>query len=164
VRCCARRRCGLHAWKTVRAIRILHHAYQLSAVGDRSTAPEPLVWKTPAFGGSSDTESIRVERDDGDQGLPSDPVGHRSMEHVPPPPRSASPQQNEVSVLFLGDPDDFINRSAHGHHRVYAGLTPWWNQVVELPARFLTQVVADELLLKRRPEVISARIDNVAEV
>ena len=75
----------------MRAIRILHHAYQLSAVGDRSTAPEPLVWKTPAFGVSSDTESIRVERDDGDQGLPSDPFGHRSAEHVPPPSPSASP-------------------------------------------------------------------------
>jgi hypothetical protein len=86
------------------------------------------------------------------------------MEHVPPPPRSASPQQNEVSVLFLGDPGDFINRSAYGHHRMYAGLTSWWNQGIKLPARFLTEVAADELLLKGRPEVVAARIDNVAEV
>jgi hypothetical protein len=155
--------CGLQAWKTVRSIHILHHADQLSAVGDRSTAPHTLVWNTPASGVSSHAEIIGVERDDGDQGLPSDPVGHRSAEHVPPPSPSASPQQNEVSVLFLGDPDDFINRSTHGHHRVYAGLTSWWNQGVELPARFLTEVAANELLIEPRPEVLSARIDHVTE-
>jgi hypothetical protein len=132
-------------------------------VGDCSTVPDLLVWNTPAFGVSSDAENIRVERDDGDQGLPSDPVGHRSAEHVPPPSPSVSPQQNEVSVLFLGDPDDFLNCSAHCHHRVYAGLPPWWNQGLELPARFLTKVAANKLLIEPRPEGISARIDYVTE-
>jgi hypothetical protein len=122
-----------------------------------------LVWNTPAFGVSSHAEILGGERDDGDQGLPSDPVGHRSPEHVPPPSPSASPQQNEVSVLFLRDADDFIDRSAHGHHRVDAGPTSWRNQGVEFPARFLTEVAANELLIGPRPEVLSARIDNVPE-
>ena len=147
----------------MRGIRILHHAYQLSAVRNRSIAPDPLVWNTPAFGVSSDAEIIRVERDDGDQGLPSDPVGHRSAEHVPPPSPTVSPQQNEVSVLFLSDPDDFLNRSARGHHRVYAGLPSWWNQGVELPARFLTKVAANKLLIERETGRISARIDHVPQ-
>src|SRR4029453_15318509 len=106
---------------------------------------------------------IVVKRDDGDQGLPSDPVGHRAAEHVPPPSRSASPQQNEVSMLFLGDPDDFINRSARGHHRVDTGPASWRDQGIELPARFLTEVAANELLIEPRPEVLSARIHQVAE-
>jgi hypothetical protein len=147
----------------VRAIRILPHACQLSAVGDRSSAPDPLVWNTPAFGVSADAEIIGVKRDDGDLGLPSDPVGHRSVEHVPPPSPSASPQQNEISMLFMSDPDDFLNRSARGHHRVDAGLTSWRNQGFELPARFLTEVAANELLIEPRPEVLSARIHQVAE-
>jgi hypothetical protein len=46
---------------------------------------------------------------------------------------------------------------------VYAGLTSWWNQGVELPARFLTEVAADELLIEPRPKVLSARIDHVTE-
>jgi hypothetical protein len=91
VRCCARRRCGLHAWKTVRAILILHHVDQLSAVGDRSTDPQTLVWNTPAFGVWSHPDIFGVDRDDGDRGLPSDPVGHRSAEHVPPPSQAARP-------------------------------------------------------------------------
>jgi hypothetical protein len=106
---------------------------------------------------------IGVECDDGDESLPSDPFGHRSAEHVPPPSPSASPKENEVSVLFLGDADDFINRSAHGHDRVDTGLDAWWNQGVELPARFLTEVAANELLVEPRPEVLSAHIDHVAE-
>ena len=77
VRCFARLRCGLHAWKPVRGIQILHHAYQLSTVGERSTAPEMLVWNTQESLVSSHVEIIGVERDDGDQGLPSDSVGHR---------------------------------------------------------------------------------------
>ena len=84
-------RCKLDAWKTVRGIHILHHAYQLSAVGHCTTAPETLVWNTPASGVSIHTEVIHVECDDGDQGLPSDPVRHRSAEQVPPPSPSASP-------------------------------------------------------------------------
>jgi hypothetical protein len=159
----ARRRCGLHAWKTVRAIRILHYAYQLSAVRDRSTAFDPSVWNPLAFGVLSHLEIIDAQRHDGDWGLPSHPVGHRSMEHVPPPSQAASPQQNEVSVLFLGDPDNFVNRSAHGHHRVDASPIAWWNQGVELPARFLTEVAASELLIEPRPQVLSAQIDHVAE-
>lgn len=159
----ARRRCGLHAWKMVRAIRILCHAYRLSAVGDRSTAPHPLVWNTPALGVSSHAQIISLKRDDGGQGLPSDPVGQRSVEHVAPPSTSASPQQNEISVLCLGDPDDFLNRSAHGYHRVDAGPISWRNQGVELPVRFLAEVAAKELLIKRRPEVLSARIDHFTE-
>jgi hypothetical protein len=159
----ARLQCGLHTWKSVRGIRILHNAYQLSAVGDRTTAPATLAWNTPASRVASQAEIIGVERDDGDRGFPSEPVGHRSAQHVPPPSPSAGPQQNEVSVLFHGNPDDFINRSAHGHHREYVGLTFWRNQGLELPMRFLTEVVANELLIKRRPEVISARIDHVPE-
>jgi hypothetical protein len=108
-------------------------------------------------------EIIRVERDDGDQGFPSDPVGHRSAEHVPPPSPSASPQQHEISMLFMSDPDDFLNRSAHSHHRMDAGPTSWWNQGVELPARFLAEVTANALLIEPRPEVLSARIHQVAE-
>jgi hypothetical protein len=122
-----------------------------------------LVWNTSASLVSSHVEIIGVERDDGDQGLPSDPVGHRSAEHVPPPSQSASPQQNEISMLFIGDPEDFINGSAYGHHRVYVGSTSWCNQGVELPSRFLAEVAANEPLIERRPEVISARIDHVPE-
>jgi hypothetical protein len=91
MRCCVWRRCGLHAWKTVRAIHILHHADQLSAVGDRSTAPQTFVWNTPAFGGWSHAQIIDVERDDGDRGFPSEPLGHRSAEHVPPPSQAVRP-------------------------------------------------------------------------
>jgi hypothetical protein len=163
VRCCKRRRCGLHAWKTVRAIPILHHADQLSAVGDYPTDPQTLVWDTQAFGVWFHAEIIGVKRDDGDQGLPSNPVGHRSVEHVPPRSPSGSPQQNEVSVLFLGHADDFINHSAHSHHWVYASLTAWWNQGVELPARLLTQIAANELLIEPTPEAISTQIEHVAE-
>jgi hypothetical protein len=65
--------------------------------------------------------------------------------------------------LFLGDPDDFINRSARGHYRANRGLASWWNQGFELPARFLTEVVANELLIEPRPEVFSARIHQIAE-
>jgi hypothetical protein len=163
IRCFVRLQCGLHAWKRGRGIHILHHSYQLSAVGDRSTAPETWVWNTPASQVSSPVEIVGVDRNDGDQGPPSNPVGHRSAEHVPPPSPSASRKQKEVSVLCLGDPDDFIHRSPHGHHRVYAGSTSWWNQGVELPARFLAEVAANEPLIERRPEVISARIDHVPE-
>ena len=70
---------------------ILHHADQLSAVGDRSTDPQTLVWNTPAFRVWSHAEIIGAERDDGDLDLPSDPVGHRSAEHVPPPSQAARP-------------------------------------------------------------------------
>jgi hypothetical protein len=66
VPCFARQRCGLHTWKTVRAIRILYNTYQLSAVGERSTAPDLLVWNTPAFGVLSHAEIIVVKCDDGD--------------------------------------------------------------------------------------------------
>jgi hypothetical protein len=66
-------------------------------------------------------------------------------------------------MLCLGDADDFINRSAHGHHRLDAGPTSWRNQGIKLPARFLTEVAADELLIEPRPERLSARIDHVAE-
>jgi hypothetical protein len=100
----------------VRTIRILHHADQ------RSTPPDPLVWNIPASGVSSAAEIIGVERDDGDPSLPSDPVGHRAAEHVPPLSPAASPQQNEIRALFLGHLDDFINCAAHGHQRVDAGL------------------------------------------
>jgi hypothetical protein len=158
--CCARRFYGLHAWRTVRAVPTLSHADQLSAVGGRS---QTLARNALTLGVRSHAEIIGVERDDGDRGLPSDPVGHRSAQHVPPPSPSASPQQNEVSVLFLGDLHDFINRPAHGHHCAYAGLTARWNQGVELPARFLTEVAANELLIEPRPEVLSVRIDLLTE-
>jgi hypothetical protein len=148
----------------VRSIHIFYNAYQLSIPGDRTTAPDPLVWNTSAFGVSSSAEIIGVERDDGNQGLPSDPIRHRSTEDLPPPLPSASPQQNEISVLFLGDPDDFLNRFAHGYHRVDAGPISWRNQGVELPASFLAEVVANELLLKRRLEVASDRVEHVAEI
>jgi hypothetical protein len=82
---------------------------------------------------------------------------------VPPPSPSASPQQNEVGVLFLGRADDFINHPARGHHCVDAGPAPRRNQGVELPARFLTEVTANELLIKPRPEILSARIDKVLQ-
>jgi len=73
-----------------------------------------LVWNTQASQVLSHVEIIGVERDDGDQGLPSDPVGDRSAEHVPPPSQSASPQQNEISMLFISDPDDFITSHRGG--------------------------------------------------
>jgi hypothetical protein len=153
----AQRRGGLHAWKTGRTIRLPHHADQLS------TPPEPLVWNIPASMGSSPVEILGVERDDGDPDLPSDPVGHRAAEHVPPSWPATSSQQNEIRVLCRCDPDDFINRAAYGHHRVDVGPTPWWNQGVELPARLLTDIAADEGRLEPRPDVCSAQIDHVAE-
>jgi hypothetical protein len=73
---------------------------QLSAVGYRSTVPAPLVWNTPALGVSSHAQIISVKRDDGGQGLPSDPVGQRFVEHMSPPSPSTSPQQNKISVAL----------------------------------------------------------------
>jgi hypothetical protein len=163
IRCSARRRCGLHAWNTARAIHILHHAYQLGADRGRSTAPGTSDRNAPASGVSYPTEIIGVERHDGDAGLPSDPVGHRSSEHVPPPPPYAPPQQNEVSALLLGNPHDFGRRPAYGHHRVYARLTSGWYQGVELPARYLTEVMANQLPIERSSEALSARIAHVPE-
>jgi hypothetical protein len=135
-------------------------------VGDRLPASHQLIRDIPAFEVSSNVPIISVECDDGDQGLPSDPVGHRSPEHVQPPSPAGRPEQHKVRVLDLGNPHDFINRSAHSHHRVEAALISWWDQGVELPACFLTDITAKKLLIermKRRSEVISVWFDQVAE-